>query len=490
MSASKDRINRKQQIEAGLDKRSKAAAEEAAKRRKSNITYTVVAVVLVIFFAFIFIYNSSFPVTHTKAVTIDGEDFTAAQVNYYYASSYMNFYNTYSTYISYGLFFDPDQSLKDQMYSEDMSWRDYFLESAVQNMTQVYALNKAAEEAGFTLSDEMLAEYNSTIEQTETYWSTLGYSSLDQYLNMNYGKGVTMDMVRDELYRTYVASAYSESIYDGFEYTPAELDTYYTENADDLDTIEYAYYTDYDGVLDAQAVVNAANGTDADTLNAYLAENYEDISATTLSYQGSSLPDTYSEWLLDSARTAGDTTFFEEEGSTTVVMFLDRDRNDYNTVSFRHILVLSDDADGDGVYSDEEMAEAAASIEGFYDEWKSGDATEDSFAELANTYTQDTGSNTNGGLYDTVTKGMMVEPINDWLFDEARQPGDTEVIEYDGDNYTGVHLVYFVGQDDLTYAQSMADSAMRSDAYSEWMTAQEDALDVVTHSLSLCGKAH
>ena len=60
MSASKDKILRKQQIEAGTDKRSIAAAEAAKKRRKSNITYTIVAVALVIVFAFIFIYNSTF----------------------------------------------------------------------------------------------------------------------------------------------------------------------------------------------------------------------------------------------------------------------------------------------------------------------------------------------------------------------------------------------------------------------------------------------
>ena len=42
MSASKDKILRKQQIEAGTDKRSIAAAEEAKKRRKSNIQYAVI----------------------------------------------------------------------------------------------------------------------------------------------------------------------------------------------------------------------------------------------------------------------------------------------------------------------------------------------------------------------------------------------------------------------------------------------------------------
>ena len=51
-----------------------------------------------------------------------------------------------------------------------------------------------------------------------------------------------------------------------------------------------------------------------------------------------------------------------------------------------------------------EDAKAAAKIkaEQILDDWKNGDATEDSFAELAKTYSDDTGSNTNGGLYEAV----------------------------------------------------------------------------------------
>ena len=36
-------------------------------------------------------------------------------------------------------------------------------------------------------------------------------------------------------------------------------------------------------------------------------------------------------------------------------------------------------------------------------QWKAGDATEDSFAELANENSADSGSNTNGGLYSQST---------------------------------------------------------------------------------------
>ena len=489
MSASKDKINRKQQIEAGTDKRSIAAAEEAKKRRKTNIQYTVVAVILVVFFAFIFIYNSTFPSRHTTAVTIDGEKYSVAQLNYYYSNSYMNFYNSYSAYLSYGLFFDPSASLADQMYDETTTWRDFFLDSAVQNMTQIQVLNKAADAAGYTLSEEDEAAYEEAVASIETGWEDLGYSNLEQYINLNFGKGVDMDMIREELYRTYRASSYSQHIYDSYEYSADELDAYYAEHADEYDNISYAYIADYDGVMDTEAAAAAVNGTDEETFTAYMEENYPDLSLTSTTYAGSDLPEGYADWLLDAARVPGDATALTVEDVPYVVMFLERDTNDYNTVSFRHILFLAQDTDEDGAYSEEEIAAAAAQAEQLYSEWQTN-PTEELFINLAETESEDSGSNTNGGLYENVTQGQMVEPIDAWLFDEARQPGDTEVLSYDGSNYTGTHIVYFVGPDEATYAQALAETALRTDTYNTWLQEQVDAVTVTTSHLSMAGKNH
>ena len=489
MSASKDKIIRKQQIAAGTDKHTKAAEEAAKKRRKTNIQYTVVAVLLVIVFAFIFIYNSAIPTRRTTAVTIDGQKYSAAQLNYYYSNSYMNFYNTYGDYVSYGMFFDPQTSLADQQFSEDMTWREYFLQSAVSDMTQIHVLNAAAEAEGFTLPAEEQEHFEQELAQLESAWPELGYSSLEQYINLNFGKGVDMNMIREELYRTEVASAYAQQKLDSFDFSADELAAYYSEHADELDTISYAYVADYSNVLDAEAAAAAVNGTDEDTFTDYLVENYEDLSLTSTFNTGSELPEGYAEWLLDAARVPGDAAAFTVEDTPYVVMFLDRAAEDYHPVDFRHILIRAEDTDGDGAFSDEEIAAAAAEAQSVYDEWKAGAATEDSFAELANTYTDDAGSSTNGGLYEDVTKGQMVEPIDTWLFDESRQPGDTEILSYDG-HYTGTHVVFFVGEDDLTAAQVQADNVMRTEAYNNWLHELTDAAVVETSHLKMSGKNH
>lgn len=490
MSASKDRILRKQQIEAGTDKRSVAAAKAEKERRQTTLRYSIVAAVIVVVFAFVFIYNSALPAKLSTGVTIDGEKYTVAELNYYYSASYMNFYNTYYTYLSYGLFFDTSLSLSTQDYSEDMTWRDYFIESAIDSMTEVQILNNAAEAAGFTLPEEYEEQYAETIESIRTNWKDLGYSSLKQYLTMNYGKGVTMDIVEEQLYRTFIASAYSEYLYDSYEYTTAELDAYHAEHADETDVIDYAYYAIYDGdEVDADALVAAIDGTSEEEFTAYMEENYDGAAPTSLSYAGSDLNELFADWLLDASRTAGDAAAFtDEDGDVTyVVMFLDRDDGDYYMTSFRHILINAEDTDGDGEYSEEEIAAAVAEAEEIYDEWQSGTADEDSFAALANLYSDDTGSNTTGGLYEDVYKGQMVSAIDEWLFDEPRTVGDTTIVTNDG-SYTGAHIVYFVGYSDLTYAQYEADQAMRSEAYSEWMEQAEAAAEVVRGSVSLAGK--
>ena len=57
------------------------------------------------------------------------------------------------------------------------------------------------------------------------------------------------------------------------------------------------------------------------------------------------------------------------------------------------------------------MASAAAALEecrklanDCYAEWQAGDKTEDSFAALADQYSEDSGSNTKGGLYEDIAK--------------------------------------------------------------------------------------
>ena len=72
-----------------------------------------------------------------------------------------------------------------------------------------------------------------------------------------------------------------------------------------------------------------------------------------------------------------------------------------------------------------------------------GDKTEESFAALATEKTEDTGSQSTGGLYERVYKGQMVKAFENWCFDAARKAGDTGIVESD----YGYHVMYFISKE-------------------------------------------
>lgn len=154
---------------------------------------------------------------------------------------------------------------------------------------------------------------------------------------------------------------------------------------------------------------------------------------------------------------------YYDENADTFAMYYGIEKTDSPDVSVRHILIQPETVEADENGEQDEAAVEAANeaakeeAERIYAEWQSGEATEDSFAELAVTYSTDPGSASMGGLYESVYPGQMVTTFNDWCFDESRQPGDTGIVETD----YGYHIMYFVGKlDTFTWKQAV-DSELR-----------------------------
>lgn len=117
--------------------------------------------------------------------------------------------------------------------------------------------------------------------------------------------------------------------------------------------------------------------------------------------------------------------------------------------SVRHILVSveggTEDEDGTVTYSEEDWNTALAEAERILQEWKDGEATEDSFAQLATTYTDDTASASTGGLYTDISiDASYVEAFLNWSIDAARVSGDTDIVQTE----YGYHIMYFVSGED------------------------------------------
>ena len=415
----------------------------------------------------------------------------------------------------------------DEEETAEFTWDDYFRETALQNMAQVTAIWDAAVKAGYTLSEEAAEEIDSTIASFETMATANNLRGADGYAAVIYGKGVTASLVRELLERAYIAEEYSADIYESFEYSADEINAYYDENADAFDAISFDYYlVEAEKVEVTETVTDEETGEETEETNEEVTDetmaeakeeadslleaaqfgaaqgalSFAEAVAETMgdeaeateikSLFGYSVTSGYgvmAEWLLDSAREPGDMAVLENEGvGYYVVCFNSRsDNSDYNGVAFRHILVNVEDEDEDGEFSEEEIEAAEQKIQEIRDEWISDGETADAFAALANANSDDTGSNgsslysTEGGLYEHVAKDQMVEPINDWIFDDARQSGDSEIIYVESSNYTGYHLVYFVGEDGYSYhdcralyglGYTSAPQGLRQPDYEAWQS--------------------
>ena len=125
--------------------------------------------------------------------------------------------------------------------------------------------------------------------------------------------------------------------------------------------------------------------------------------------------------------------------------------------------MCSSDLAEDGTYSDEAKAAAKKAAEEILAKWESGEKTEESFAALANELSEDTGSNTNGGLYENVIKGQMVKEFDEFCF-AGHQAGTTGIVYGESGSYAGYHVMYYVGEgqqySDVLAKDSLATAAL------------------------------
>ncbi len=476
MGASQSKKQRIDERASGLSPKEKSQLEEQKKRRNTRLKYTIIGVLIVLLIVVVVFVNSRLFTNSLTAVKVGDTSYTIAEVRYAYQTEYMTFYSNYSNYISY--FWDTSKSLSEQTCSFDSSitWEDYFMNQAMDYLQQTTALYDAAVAEGYTLSEDEQAALDKSLDSLGTYASVYGYTKAG-YISAYYGEGNTEATVRHMMTVSQIASDYAKDKQASYSYTDEELDAYYKENSDSYNTVTYLSATisgaaDTDAGIDAEtamanarasaeAIIAACDGTLDSFRSAALAETGTDASEQTSYWSNTADYD----WFTSTDRKEGDVKSVEGDSNVTVYCFESTETNDYNTVNVRHILIQAQDTDGDGKYSAAEKETAYATLLGIQAQW---DGTEDNFIALANQYSEDTGSNTNGGLYENVYKGEMVDEFNAFCFGD-RKSGDSAIVYGETSSYAGYHLVYFVGEG-KPYTRVIADSAKRSSDYSDWQT--------------------
>lgn len=516
MSASSNKKLRTEQDTSKLTERQIAEQQEAKKVKMYTIAFVVVLVFLLAIAAYVgisqYIRTSGVNENKTIALTVGDTQLNNTELNYFFMDSVNNFYSQNGNYAAiFGL--DVTKPLNQQVMDPETgeTWADYFVNTAKTNATSVYALYGAAVKEGFTMPEAQQNSVDSTISTLELYSTIYGYKDANQYLKAIYGSGASLESYRSYLEKTMLASAYQTAYADSLTFTDADLRAAEADNYNKYSSYAYNYYnlpvskfleggtTDENGNTTysdeekaaaqqkAEAAAKSLTGeeiTTAQALDAAIAAlsiNADNDTAMSTRYDDQSytgINSTIAQWLSDSSRKEGDITYLansttDADGKETingyyVVRFDSVNDNTFPLKNVRHILVsfeggTSDDS-GNITYSEEEKAAAKATAEELLNQWKSGEATEDSFAALATEKSSDPGSTANGGLYEDIAPNQMVAAFNDWCFAEGRKAGDTGIVETE----YGYHVMYFVGDSDVTYRDYQIRNELTENAVSEW----------------------
>ena len=481
--------------------------KDANQDRNFYIKCGVAVAALAVAFVLCFLYSNDNIRKGMTAVTVDGEKYSATELDYYYNTVI----NQYSSYLSYfGV--DPNQDLDAQMYSDEQSWGDYFREEAITSLTHTAAMYHAAmADENYSVSDELqqqIDEYSASVDEySKTYSMTR-----EQFLQKQFGEKMTDEIFMKHVTMMFVAADYSNDYKTNHVYSDDEMKAYYDEHKQDIDLASYEVLTvnaDYtgiegktDGSTDEEPEYTEAQDKQAmdaamATANAFLdrvnsgekladiakeyGENYysnkEDVSYSTFTDYA------FNDWVFNDIRTIGEASVVEDEAKNCwyVVVLNDRYRPDYNTVDVRHILIkpaaneLSSDDEGYAAETEQNKAQASQKATEILNEYLSGPQSENAFADLAKENSEDSNAS-EGGLYTQVYKGQMVDSFENWCFDASRKSGDTGIVE----TTYGYHVMYFVGED-LPYWEVRCISGMNT----QWENNIYDNANAKEHALGI-----
>lgn len=437
---------KQQKVVTKYDKKMQKRKEEAEKAKKEQLKSRITGIVIVVLLA---AFVLSFPIrsyiaVNSEYITINGEKVTKVEFDYNYALARASYLNTYGAYLSmYGM---DTSNIDSQSYSGDLTFGDYFEQLAVEKIIDTKALKAAAEAEGFTY--DTTEEYKTTIADMKVAAETEGVT-YKQYMQAVYGSLATESRLKSIIEETLYTAAFYNHKTDENLPSMDEITAHYNENKDVYDSIEY-----HMTIVDAELPTTAPDGTvpkdEAGNEVAYEPTEEEIATAmaaakekaeaaretvategeanTIINQQMSYYNSLIEDFLYDESRKPGDTYVAE-----------DTTNNRYLVVSF------------DARYLDETptadvlmLQSTTTASQAILDEWKAGEATEDSFVDIVIKY-DESGSSANGGLVESLAVNYMPEEMSAWLTAAERKKGDTFAMDVEDD---GNYVLYYLEPND------------------------------------------
>ena len=461
MSKEKQTEEQSDKVVTRYDRRMEKRKKEEEKERKSWKRFKIVSIVILaaVAVSIVFSIGTSFynryTVLNQTYFQVGDHDITRLEYNYYFNNVYSNYLSMYGSYVSMmGL--DTTVDLDEQTYpgNENMTWKDYFDQSAVEQIQQIKAMADEARENGFEYdSSEDMASYETEIAAQAESASV----SESEYYALMYGDYATPSRIETFVEENLLASAYYNHLVEENQPADDEITAYYEENKNSYDTVTYrSFYFEVD--------TSAGEETGSEETTA--AETTTAAEETTVE-----------ETTLDTAEeTAEETTAAEETTVEETTTGAEETAAEETTAAEAETETASEEETG---MTDEEIAAAMDELKVQADEMAARLEAGEDFEDLCVEYASEDQKENYGGEED----GSLTEEGSyfgapsvaaDWLFDESRQEGDITVLE--SESLNRYYVVQFISrQNDEETTNESIGNLLASQVVSEYVTeiAQE-----------------
>lgn len=468
MSKEKQTEEQSDKVVTRYDRRMEKRKKEEEKERRSWKRFKIVSIVILaaVAVSIVFSIGTSFynryTVLNQTYFQVGDHDITRLEYNYYFNNVYSNYLSMYGSYVSMmGL--DTTVDLDEQTYpgNENMTWKDYFDQSAVEQIQQIKAMEDEARENGFEYdSSEDMASYETEIAAQAESASV----SESEYYTLMYGDYATPSRIETFVEENLLASAYYSHLVEENQPADDEITAYYEENKNSYDTVTYrSFYFEVE--TDTEEEAASEETTAVETTTAAEETTVEETTAA-------------EETTAEETTTAAEETVAEETTVEETTAAAEETAAEETTAAEEETETETASEEETGM-TDEEIAAAMDELKVQADEMAARLEAGEDFEDLCVEYASEDQKENYGGEED----GSLTEEGSyfgapsvaaDWLFDESRQEGDITVLE--SESLNRYYVVQFISrQNDEETTNESIGNLLASQVVSEYVTeiAQE-----------------
>lgn len=284
-------------------------------------------------------------------VQLGEEIVTQQEYDFYYAYTVNGYVSVYGDLVSL-MGFDTSTSHSAQLYSDELTWKDYFDSMAIDWMIEVIALYNDGQEAGFTYDASTdLATFQTNLE---TAIEESGYTE-EAYYKAAYGEYADKEVVFALQEKAIYAEAYLAHLSTIQEVSQDDIEERYASDSSAYDSVDFYLFTALTELTtdSTDEEVEAQLAISLETVEEYRSryeagESFEDLSVeyaseTTLSsyeenggffqgYRIDGLIEDGVDWLYDEGRVSGDTDIIYNESAQNYAIYVFMDRYKEDTI--------------------------------------------------------------------------------------------------------------------------------------------------------------